>query len=291
MTVTVFTPVYNRAHSISKVYESLLCQTNKDFEWLIINDGSTDDSDKIIDNFINSHDNTFPIRYYKKENEGLMRTINKATELANGEFFCRLDSDDYALPNLVELIVGNAHYVRDNKTLCSIVFLSQKQTGEINGFHPFNKPTISNFGEYRDKYNATGDRSEVIKTSIYRKYKFPEIPGEKFISEGVVWFRMAEKYNAMYIPEPIYVKEEVPDSITANVYWTLKQSCKGSALFYKQIINTRSFSFKYRAINAIKYYRYAFYAKSNIFKGIPLPMILIGLPLGLLVMCYDKIKY
>ena len=289
--LTIFTPIYNRAHLIERTYQSLCQQTCKEFEWLLINDGSTDSSDEVILNIIKNHNNSFPINYIKKENEGLMRTINRATEIANGELFCRLDSDDYALPTLAENIIKHYPLIKDNEKLCSIVFLSQTETGKINGFHPFNTIVQCSFGEYRDKYAGIGDRSEVVKTSVYRKFKFPEFPNEKFISEGVVWNRMASIYNAIYIPVPIYVKTSPADSITSNIFHTLKRNCQGSVLLYREIMLNKRFSFRCRAINSIKYYRYAIYAKANFFKGIPIGLILFGLPLGLLVIIHDKIKY
>lgn len=289
--ITIFTPTYNRAYSIKKVYDSLCQQTIFDFEWLLINDGSSDNTEEIISDILSKHDNSFPIRYICKENEGLMRTINLATELANGEFFCRLDSDDYALSTLVQLIIENAHFIRGKEDLCSIVFLSQKNDGIINGFHPFSKPTRSNFTEYRDKYNAIGDRSEVMKTDVLRKYKFPEFNNERFCPEGLVWNRIAQKYDAIYIPKAIYVKSDVDDSITSKIYYHLKNNCTGTTLYYYEIITNKKLSFKYRFINTVKYYRYAFFAEANIFSGIPKFLCLLGLPCGLLVMLYDKIKY
>lgn len=289
--VTIFTPTYNRADSIGKVYDSLCKQTNKDFEWLLINDGSTDNTESVVSDIIYRHDNSFPIRYISKNNEGLMKTINQATDLSDGEFFCRLDSDDYALPNLVQLIVENAHYIRDKSDLCSITFLSQKEDGNINGKNPFLQPTRSNFTEYRDKYNATGDRSEVMKTKIIRKFKFPEFDNEKFCPEGLVWNRIAMEYDAIYIPKPIYVKSDNDDSITSKIYYHLKNNCKGTTLYYYEILINNKLSLRYRILNSIKYYRYAFFAKTKIFKGIPMFLCVIGLPCGLLVMLYDKIKY
>lgn len=291
ITITIFTPTYNRAHLIKKVYYSLCQQTIFDFEWLLINDGSSDNTEEIILDILSKHDNSFPIRYICKENEGLMRTINLATKLANGEFFCRLDSDDYALPTLVQQIIENAHFIRGKEDLCSIVFLSQKNDGNINGFHPFTKPTRSNFTDYRDKYNATGDRSEVMKTDVIRKYKFPEFNNEKFCPEGLIWNRIAQKYDAIYFPTPIYAKGENEDSITSQIYVYLKKNCKGTSLYYYEIIINKKLSFRYRFINTIKYYRYAFFAKANIFRGIPKHLCILGLPCGLLVMLYDKIKH
>lgn len=291
MKLTIFTPTYNRASTIKRVYDSLCKQKYQKFEWLLINDGSTDNTDEVVTNIISNHKDEFKIRYYKQLNKGLNRTINKAIDLAQGELFCRLDSDDYATENLVELIMMHYDLIKNDNNLCALVFLSQKPNGLLNGTHPFNEIKRTNFNEYRDKYGAKGDRSEVVKTSIYRKYKFPEIQGENFITESIVWTRMGKDYDAIYINEPIYVKGEGADTITSNIYCTNKRCSKGVSMFFYEAMTSNCFSLKFRLIHAIKYYRYAFLAKANIFKGIPFYLVLIGLPIGLLVILHDKLKF
>lgn len=292
MFLTIFTPLYNREKSIRNVYNSLICQTHlDDFEWLVINDGSTDNSSEIITEIINNHTHKFPIRYYTQTNKGLARTINRAISIANGTLFCRLDSDDYATPTMVEYIFNHYPLIKDSPKLCSIVFLSQTEDEKINGYHPFPTTFQSNFSLYRDKYHATGDRSEVMKTQIYRQYKFPEIENEKFCPEGLVWNRIAKDYDALYINLPIYVKSPASDSITSQIYQHLKRNCIATTQYYYEIITDSRFSFIYRVINAIKYYRYAFFANANIIKNIPWIFVLLGLPCGILVIIYDKLKH
>lgn len=291
MLVTVFTPLYNREKSIRAVYESLCAQTNKCFEWLVINDGSTDRSASIMEDIIANHDRSFPIRYYKKENEGLNRTINKALDLASGEMLFRVDSDDFALPNAVEYIQKYYHLIEHDEKLCSIVFLPQDHLGHQVGYHPFDEVTKSNFLDYRYVYNATGDRAEVTKLSVFRKFRFPEYEGEKFCTEGIVWGRMAQEYDCWYIPERIYQKSFQEDTITSNIYNTLKKCANGTSQHYYELLKYKRIPFKSRVVIGIKYFRYAFFAKRMVFKGVPLPITAISFPLSCLVMIHDYLKY
>lgn len=287
--ITVFTPLYNRAKSIYKVYESLCQQSCYDFEWLVINDGSTDNSDIIMNEILKNHNSSFPISYFYQENKGLTRTINKALELAKGILLFRLDSDDYALSDAIQNISDCYSLIIDDNSLCSITFLSQRCNGQVNGIHPFSEITRSNFAEYRDKYRAKGDRAEVMKIDVYKNFKYPEIPGEKFCPEGVVWNRLAMQYDTLYIPKAIYVKGDYDDSITANVYQYLRRNAKGVTLYYKEIVINSHFTFRYRFINAIKFYRYAFYAKVPLFKEIPICMT-VAFPIALIVIARDYFK-
>ena len=104
MKITVFTPTYNRAYIIENLYRSLQRQTVKDFEWLVIDDGSTDNTQELFDKWI-SEENAFPIRYYKQRNGGKCRAINRALDLAQGELFFTVDSDDYLTKDALEKVM------------------------------------------------------------------------------------------------------------------------------------------------------------------------------------------
>lgn len=292
MLVTVFTPIYNRERSIKAVYDSLCAQTSYNFEWLVLNDGSTDRSGEILEDIIAHHESGFEIRYVVKENEGLSRTINKAIDMAKGELLMRLDSDDVALPNAIELIEQKYPLVKDKTGVCAVAFLSELFDGSINGYHPFFEDREETIVDYRHIYHGTGDRNEVMKVDVYRNFKYPEFEGEKFCSEGVVWDRIAKNYRFLYVPEAIYRKGFDDDSITSKIYQTLKKNCKGTTLLYYEIIRDFPYlPFSERLLFAIKYYRYAFFAHAPLFRGIPLPLVVCGLPLGLLVIIYDRFKY
>lgn len=290
MLVTVFTPLYNRENSIRDVYTSLCNQTCFDFEWLVINDGSTDSSGDIMDGIVASHNNSFPIRYSRRENRGLMATLNEGITKATGKLFMRLDSDDSALPNAIKHIKDNFNLIKDKENICALVFRAVGCDGKYVGFHPFTDKQVSDFATFRDRLHATGDRSEVMKVSVFKEFPFPIIESEKFCPEGLIWNRIASQYDALYMTEPIYKKGTPDDSITADVFNYLKRNVKGTTLYYREIVANNNFSFKYRLLNTVKFYRYAFYSGESLFDKIPLRFVLLGLPLGVLVIVYDKIR-
>lgn len=291
MLVTVFTPVYNRENSIRDVYDSLCAQTNKDFEWLVLNDGSRDYTEDILEEIVAHHDGSFPIHYIKKENEGLNRTINRALDLAQGTLLMRLDSDDVALPDAVELIHEKYPLIKENDKLCAVAFRSLLFDGSPNGTHPFSEDTISDFCSFRHIHHAIGDRNEVMKVEVFRKFKFPEFEGENFCPEALVWNRIAKDYDCLYVPQAIYKKGFEEDSITAKVYATLKRCCQGSCTLYFELLNNRNIPYKARLGSAVRYYRYAFFAHRSLWRGIPLSLILLALPVGLGVIVYDYLKH
>ena len=120
MNITVFTPTYNRAYILSQLYQSLQRQTYKDFEWLIVDDGSVDDTESLVSNWLNDN-NEFPIRYYKKENGGKCRAINYGVELARGRLFFNVDSDDYLTDDALEKVAKWESDLPKNGLYCGLV--------------------------------------------------------------------------------------------------------------------------------------------------------------------------
>lgn len=290
MFLTIFTPVFNRGHLVRRVYDSLCRQQSFGFEWLVINDGSTDETDDVLKDIIGHHELPFEINYISRGNRGLMRTINQALDLAKGELFCRVDSDDYAKDNLVSSIQKYWPSIADDYQICSLAFLSQDEHSQTVGYHPFADLQRCNFTDYRSRFGGVGDRNEVMKTAVFRLFKFPEFEGEKFCPEGLVWNRIARKYDALYVPEAIYVKESTSDSITADIYRYLRRNADGVTLYYIEIVKDKSQPVKYRWINAVKYYRYSTVSKRACAKEMPVSFALTAYPVGLIVRLYDKIK-
>lgn len=289
--LTVFTPAYNRGYNIEALYESLARQTYKDFEWLIINDGSTDDTLGKIRAIMDRHDGSFPIRLVSRENRGLPRTINEGLDNAEGVLFWRLDSDDLAKEDAVELVHKYYPLISDNPKLCAIVFLSLKSDRSVNGYHPFDKVEESDFTFYRVRHKAVGDRAEVMKTAVYRDFKFPIYGEERFCNEALVWNRIAKEYGAVYIPEGIYIKQDACDSITADLYKWLRTNCKGTAQSYVEMVADERLPYGCRWYSAVQYYRFAWFAGSPLWKGLPKKVALVAAPFGLAAFLRDRIKY
>lgn len=282
-TLTIYTPCYNKGKTISRTFNSLLSQTCYDFEWIIINDGSTDDSLNIIQSFNTSK---FPIRKINKINEGLSSVMNLATQTAMGDFILRVDGDDWLNSNAVETIHSKLNeYDMNDKSLGGIVFLTEYENGEICGYHPFKDEFKCNFWDYREKYKATGDRAEVFKTKCFKEFPMPSFPNEHFISERYVWNHFSDKYDVIYYNTIIYKREYNEDSITNNWPQIGIKNPKGMQLDLSDYLQ-RKISIQNRIKSSINYFRYSLHSKYGIIKlikDIPISSTILGIIPGLLL--------
>ena len=273
--VTVVTPAYNKGKTIERTYQSLLKQTVFDFEWILINDGSTDNTLDIIDTF---QTDKFSIRFINKENEGLNRTFNLGVRLSQGDLILRLDPDDYLIANAIETVIANAESVSTDNTLCALVFLTKFSSGNTVGYHPYSDSYRTNFIDYRVIDKAKGDRLEVVKKEVLLENPMPEIEGEKFCLESYMWQKIAEKYDAIYLPQAIYVREYNEESITANLVRILSENPIGAMLTYSQYIKILQQKKKEGANvnieilkNGINYFRFGLHSRKtfhSIFRGL-----------------------
>ena len=216
MKITVFTPTYNRGYIIEKLYKSLQQQTSTDFEWLVIDDGSSDHTEELFNTW-RSEKNPFAIRYYKTENGGKHRAINKATDLAKGELFFIVDSDDYLVDDALESIIKWDKSIENKESFCGISGNRGKNKAEFIGT-TFEGEYIDATSLERSQYNITGDKAEVFYTDILKRYKFDEIDGEKFITEATVWDRMAnDGYKIRWFNKTIYICDYLEDGLTQNL--------------------------------------------------------------------------
>lgn len=206
---TVFTPTYNRAHTLNRVYESLENQTLRDFEWLIIDDGSTDITQMLVASWTEQTD--FPIRYIFQENQGKHIAFNRGVQLAQGEFFLPLDSDDAAMPQALEIFAKAWNSIPNDQSdfFSAVTGLCMDEKGKLVGNrYPFS-PLDSDSSEIRYKYRVKGEKWGFQRTEILKKFPFPEIPGIKFFPEGVIWSAIGRNYKTRFINEivRIYYKD------------------------------------------------------------------------------------
>ena len=230
--ITVFTPTYNRAYIIENLYRSLQRQTCTEFEWLVIDDGSSDNTGELFAAW-QQEENPFPIRYHKKENGGKCRAINMALELARGELFFTVDSDDYLTDDALEKILRWEAALPRDGNYCGLA-------GNL-GTAPDETPNTMLPGDYLDgnaldRYGAVdGERAMVFYTQIHRKYRYPEFPGEKFITEAVTWNRMAaDGYRIRFHNDIIWIYEYKPDGLTNAGYRLFLENPRGTAVFFRE---------------------------------------------------------
>lgn len=215
MEITVFTPTYNRAYLLPQLYESLKRQTSFDFEWLVIDDGSTDDTEALVESWCAGND-PFPIRFYKKENGGKHQAINMALPLARGKLFFIVDSDDYLTDTSIETIIRICRTLPKDSTkkFAGVAGCKGKNAHQIFGT-TFSGEILDCSTLDRDRNGISGDKAEVFYTEVLRQYPFPEFDGEKFVTEAAVWDRMAlDGYVLRYFNEVIYVCAYLEDGLT-----------------------------------------------------------------------------
>lgn len=285
--VTVFTPTYNRAYIISKLYESLCSQTSFDFEWLVVDDGSSDNTKSLLSSFIEECKIT--IRYIHQSNGGKHKAINKGLQKAEGDVFFIVDSDDYLPEDAIEKIIFYFNQIDRDESFAGISGVRTFFSGERIGGELFYQVLDCTSLELRFKYNITGDMAEAFKTKVLRKYLFPEFNGERFCPEALIWNRIALRYKLRYTNEQIYMCEYRPDGLSAKIAALRMHSPRASMLYYSELYNMPvSGSQKIKA--AINYWRFAFCSKTKFMEKLSQIgyLSLFLLPLGGLYHLKDK---
>lgn len=229
--ITIFTPTYNRAHTLPRLYESLKNQTSKDFEWLIVDDGSTDSTEQLVREF--SAEERFEIRYIKQENKGKHFAINHGLKNALGDYFVNIDSDDYLVRNAVEVIEKLVSKVETTK-YAGFSFIHFADNVKYNP-NDFGNRTWQKEEQYIWRHH--GEMMFCIKTDIYSKFPFPEFEGEKFCPESLVLRRIERKHKILYTNYVLAKGDYLQDGLTANYFKMMMNSPRGSLLRYKEQID------------------------------------------------------
>lgn len=234
-TITIFTPTYNRAYILHQLYDSLCRQTTKDFEWLIVDDGSTDETEQMIHYWI--LENRIVIRYYKTANGGKNRAINKGVTLSNGELFFIVDSDDYLTDNAVKLILDYWATIKDKSHYSGVCGRKMHSNGELLGGNIKSYDVIDSDNiTFHYILGINADIAEIFRTDLLREHPFPVAVGEKFVPEALIWNKLTNLYPMRYFNIGIYVCEYLPDGYTCNLKRNLKQNPKGFGLYYKSML-------------------------------------------------------
>lgn len=235
---TVFTPTYNRGECLKQLYKKLKQQTYKNFEWLIIDDGSTDHTKDIVDSFI--LEDKIDIRYFYQKNKGKQKSYNKAVKLASGELFVCIDSDDYYVRDGLKIIIDEWEKICDKSEFAGMGYLSSDKDGCIIGSE-FPKDVIdSNHIEIYSCYNVKGDKGLMYRTDILKRYPFPEIKGENFITEAIIYNRIAKNYSCRYINRVIEIKEYKNDGLTNNISQIKTNNPRGYRLYFNEYLQTEA---------------------------------------------------
>lgn len=262
MLITVFTPTYNRAYIIKQLYDSLCRQTSQDFEWLIVDDGSTDNTKELISTFIS--EGKISIRYFWQKNGGKHSAINLGVNEAKSVWFFIVDSDDYVTNDAIEKIEEECKAIEYDDRFCGISGRSQRSDGSVIGNKQANRvidATSSNFSYVIN--SEVYDRAEIFRTAILKKYPFPIVEGENFVAESIVWSRLSnDGYLLRFVDEAYKVCEYREDGLSKVSVLNRHKCSTLTTLLYSELVVSK-IPFKYRFKALVNYWRFSFSKKER----------------------------
>jgi glycosyltransferase involved in cell wall biosynthesis len=265
---TIFTPAFNSTNTIERVYESLNDQTYKDFEWLVIDDGSMDGTGELIRYW--QENGSIRIRYFFQENQGKHIAFNQAVNLAMGEFFLPLDHDDACVPGALERLFLHWRQIPTHLRIgfSGVTCLCQNEKGEVIGNRFPDGVLDSDELEMKHRYRVFGEKWGFHRTSILKEFPFPEIPNVGYVSEGIVWNAIALKYKKRFINEPLRIYYSNPEQLSVKVKLNPIDHSFGRRLYHKMNLNECINWLFYDPIDfiksAINYSRFSFHRGINL---------------------------
>lgn len=300
---TVFTPTFNRVSTLPRVYESLRSQTLRDFEWLVVDDGSDDGTRAIVEAW--KRDADFPIRYLWQENQGKHVAFNRGVREARGKFFLGFDSDDACVPKALERLKSCWDSIPELEKagFTGVSVLCMDSLGNVIGDRFPEDIWDSNSLEFHYKYKLKGDKWGFHRTEVLRKYPFPVLEGTKFVSENVVWFAVSRKYKTRFVNEKLYIyftkSSGSADQLTKK---TSLQLASGLLILLQYELNNNLDWMRYAPLyflkSAINYVRYAMHVHEphrarfgNVTNSFSKVLLVALFPLGLALYVKDILNY
>lgn len=291
--LTVFTPSYNRAKLLQRCYESMQRQTNKNFIWMIIDDGSIDNTQDIVNQWL-LEDNDFAIEYYYKENGGLHTAYNEAIAHITTELCVCIDSDDFMPDDAIEKIL-NFWKQNGSDQYAGIVGLDFDLDGNVVGDPLPDQKTINLIDLFIGKYPIhNGDRTNVIRTELYKKYApLKGFPGEKNFNPHYMHLQISKEYDFLVLNENLRFVEYQPKGMSNSILKQYKNSPNSFAEIRKLYLGFPGTSFKFRVRHSIHLVsscilagKFSKAVTESPCKGITVCTI----PFGLLLSLYIKVK-
>ncbi len=290
---TVFTPTFNRAHTLARVHDSLARQTLREFEWLIVDDGSTDGTQALVESWIAQ--GRVPIRHVRQPNRGKHRAFNAGVAAAQGELFLPLDSDDACVDDALERLAGHWAAIpeAERARFSGITCLCRTEAGELVG-GPLPADVIDGrFPEVLERLGRSGEMWGFHRTSVLREYPFPEFEGERFIAEGVVWNRISRRYLMRFVNAGLRTYFDSSDSLSHSMVRIRHQCPRGTACYYRESLEL-NLSTRARLRAAANLWRFAAFSSQARSIGAAFAIAPLALaataPVGLLLALRDRVR-
>ena len=284
--LTVFTPAYNRAYTLPRTYESMKQQKCTDFIWLIVDDGSSDNTAELVKQW-QQEENDFEIQYVYKENGGMHTAHNTAYALIDTELNTCIDSDDALAPDAVQIIFDAWQKAKD-KGYAGLLALDAEFSGKVIGKGFPEGLTETTLGSYY-RNGGSGDKKLILRTDVVRQYPpYPTFEGERFVPLGSLYTMIDRDYKLSVLDAVVCLVEYMPDGSTHNM--TRQYYRNPNGFRYSRLIDLR------RQLSlARKLKTYAHYAAESILAGKPIvkdaPNKLLGLmsiPFGWALVCHIR---
>lgn len=287
--LTIFTPTYNRAYCLHQCYESLKKQTSKDFIWLIIDDGSTDNTKELVNKW--RTEKIIEIHYHFQKNIGMHGAHNTAYELINTELNVCIDSDDYMPNQAVEKIINTWDKYGD-ETMSGIIGLDADPNGKIIGsMLPTNLDSSTLFNLYY-KFEVTGDKKLVYRTELTRQFPYPIFENEKYVGLAYKYYMLDQKFKMLLLNEILCVVEYLSDGSSLNMFKQYRKNPKGFSFYRKELMKLSFTSQKFKFKQAIHFVSSNLMVKNWRFitespeKG----LTVLAIPFGFFLFLYIHIK-
>ncbi|MBS4198399.1 glycosyltransferase family 2 protein [Bacillus sp. FJAT-49732] len=283
--LTVFTPTYNRSYCLVNCYLSLLRQTSNDFCWLIIDDGSTDNTKELVEGWI--AENKIDIRYVWQENKGMHGAHNTAYELIDTELNVCIDSDDYMPDDAVEKI--KSFWMKNgNDQVSGIIGLDANTDNQIIGtMLPENIKSSTLFDLY-NRYGVTGDKKLVYRTELTKQFPYPLFENEKYVGLAYKYFMLDRQFEMLLMNEILCYVEYLQDGSSLNMFHQYRKNPRGFAFYRKELMKLPFAGFIFKFRQAIHYVSSSIMIKNRNFisetpcKG----LTVIAIPFGALLYLY-----
>lgn len=289
MKLTVFTPAYNRADLLPRCFESMKRQTNKKFIWMIIDDGSTDNTRDLVEGWLQEPQD-FEIVYYHKENGGLHTAYNEAIAHIETELCVCIDSDDFMPDDAVEKIL-DFWAKHGSKDVAGIVGLDYDLEGNCLGDPLPDQKCVNLIDLLAGKYPIRNlDRTNVVRTELYKKYApMPSFPGEKNFNPHYMHLQISMEYDFLVLNENLRFVEYQPNGMTSNTLRQFRNSPRSFAEIRKLYLSFPNTGWKFRFRHSMHYVSSCIFAKNKYFlkespaKGLTLAALLPGIALNLYI--------
>ncbi|CAG9620735.1 glycosyltransferase family 2 protein [Sutcliffiella rhizosphaerae] len=287
--LTIFTPTFNRGYCLGKCYESLKNQTNKEFVWLIIDDGSNDETQVLVNLW--KKEDLIEIVYVWQENQGMHGAHNTAYELIKTELNVCIDSDDYMPEDAVEKIVSfwkkNGH-----DGVSGIVGLDLFSNGDVIGTPlPSDLKTSTLYNLYY-RYGVKGDKKLVYRTELTKKYPYPLFLGERYVGLAYKYYKLDMHYELLIMNEPLCIVEYLPDGSSVNMLKQYRNNPEGFAFYRKELMKLPFVSFSFKLRQAIHYVSSSLLLKRGVFnkEGPNKAITILAFPFGAMLYLFILTK-